>query len=86
MNVVPLRPTYCHETVAVLQHLLDEALAGRNRGLAVCAKGIDNIEEIAFTGEYRDDPARALNAAMRMSWRLTKLQDELDEARLNTAR
>jgi hypothetical protein len=81
MNVVPLRQPCCRATVAVLQHLLDRALAGDVRGLAVCAKGTDGREEIAFSGDYHDDPARAVNAAMRMSWRLTRMQDEMDEAR-----
>ena len=80
MNVVSIHQSSCHETVAVLQHLLDLAKSGQLRGLAVCAKFASQKEEISFTGDYRQYPSQAVNASMRMSWRLTRLQDELELA------
>ena len=78
MHVVPMGRRPCRESIAVLQHLLALAHGGDLRGLAVCAKDSTGFEHIAFAGEYLSDPAKAVNAANRMSWRLTQMQDERD--------
>jgi hypothetical protein len=81
MKVVPIRSFVCRETVAVLQHLMARAQAGDLRGLALTARTPDGHEEIVFTGIYSSNPAKAVNATMRMSWRLTQLQDDKDAGR-----
>ena len=62
----------------MLRHLLEQAERGQIEGLAICAKPSRGPEEIVFTGLYRTNPGKAVNASMRMSWRLTQLQDEMD--------
>lgn len=66
------------ESIATLESLLRLARAGEIRGIAVCAMGTDNVEHIAFAGEYRRVPAKAVNAATRMAWRMTQMQEEAD--------
>jgi hypothetical protein len=78
LNVVPIREWRCTETIAVLEQLLRLAQDGQIKGLAVCAKHHNERERIAFTGDYRSTPALGVNAANRMSLRLTQLQDERD--------
>jgi|GEM_PF-4808206 hypothetical protein len=62
--------------IEVLEHYLALARRGSLRGLAVCAKGRTGQEHISVVGVYRDDPAQGVNAAMRMSWKLTQMQDD----------
>lgn len=78
MKIVPLVPRGARESIATLEYLLRMARAGRIRGLALCAKDDENIEHIIFSGDYQDDPAKAVNAAMRMCWRMTQIQEEAD--------
>lgn len=66
------------EIVNVLRHFLALAEVGNLKGLAVCAKSTDDKEEISISGDYRTNPANAVNVAMRMSWRLTQMQDDLE--------
>lgn len=67
------------ENVAILRHMLARAEAGEClEGLALCAKWEKKPEDILFSGLYRMSPAQAVNASMRISWRLTQLQDDLD--------
>lgn len=68
----------CRETVKVLEHLLELGRRGEIVGMAVSVATADGQEEIVFTDSYRRNPSKAVGAAMRMSWRLTQLQDELD--------
>lgn len=78
MNVTRITEYRSKEAVTVLKHLLAQAEQGLIDGLAICAKPTRGPEEILFTGEYRTNPGKGVNASMRMSWRLTQLQDELD--------
>ncbi len=64
------------ETIRALEYLTDQARRGLITGIAVCFRDPSGHEEAAFTGIYKAHPERALNAAMRMSWRLTQMQDE----------
>lgn len=66
------------EILSVLRHFVALAERGKLRGLAVCAKSTDEKEDISIAGDYRTRPAQAVNAAMRMSWRLTQMQDDLE--------
>jgi hypothetical protein len=82
MSVTSLIEYRSREAVVMLEHLLGRAKNGEIIGLAVCAKPTHGPEEIAFAGLYRSNPAKACNASMRMSWRLTQLQDEIDAAQI----
>jgi hypothetical protein len=78
MVVTSINEYRSRETVSVLRHLLERAEKGEIMGAALCVKTIAGPEEIAFAGVYRLNPAKAVNAANRMSWRMTQLQDEID--------
>ena len=79
MHVVEMREFRGRDTLKALSHLMAMAIRGELEGLAVCARDAGGKEHIAFTGAYKD-PAKALNASVRMSVRLTQLQDEHDAA------
>lgn len=64
------------ETAQVLQALADKAKRGEVIAVALCYRTAHAKEHIAITGAYKASPARALNAAMRLSWRLTQIQDD----------
>jgi hypothetical protein len=66
------------EILGVLRHFTSLAERGQLKGLSVGAKTIDNKEEISIAGVYRTIPAKGVNIAMRMSWRLTQMQDEME--------
>jgi hypothetical protein len=66
------------DTIEALSYLLSEARHGRVHGLALAYRDHKGNEEAVFTGPYRRSPAKAVNAAMRLSWRMTQLQDDLD--------
>lgn len=55
--------TVCKETVAVLRELLQKALSGQVRGLAVCYRTTDGGSEVVLTGSYQAQPELALSAA-----------------------
>jgi hypothetical protein len=78
MNVVPIREYRCRDIVAALEFTLAAAKRGEITALAVCAKDVKGKEHIAFVGEYLTNPALGVNAANRMSWRLTQMQDDMD--------
>jgi hypothetical protein len=80
MNVVKMQEYRCRDIVAALEYTLAAAKRGDIRALAMCAKDSRGKEHIAFVGEYLDNPALGVNAANRMSWRLTQMQDEMDAA------
>lgn len=70
---------YRHRTeLAVLRRLIRRVLNGEVKGIAICVKGRDDDEEISVIGDYRDKPSEGVGAAMKMSWRLTRLADELE--------
>ncbi len=78
MNVVQLQEYRCRDIVQALEYTLAEAKKGHITALAMCAKDVTGKEHIAFVGAYLDNPALGVNAANRMSWRLTQMQDEMD--------
>lgn len=64
------------ETIEALSYLLAEARNGRVHGIALAYRDHKGGEDAVFTGAYRN-PAKAVNAAMRLSWRMTQAQDDL---------
>lgn len=62
----------CAATIAQLEHLLDEARAGRIVGLAVVATSRQRSYSVEATGLMRDDPTFARGA-------VAALDDELRE-------
>ena len=76
MNVLQLAERRPRSANAVLlQWLMDMEDVGALEGLALCFHVTGHPEEARFTGDYRAEPGRAVNAAMRLSWKLTQLQD-----------
>lgn len=71
MVVVRIADHRNKEIISVLRHFLERAEMGELQGLAVCAQDGADREEIAVAGSYRTNPARSVNIAMRMSWRLS---------------
>lgn len=53
----------CKETVAVLKVLLQKALRGELRGLALCYWRADGTSQVILSGVYRTRPQHALSAA-----------------------
>lgn len=76
-SVVQLVEYKSRETAQVLQALTDMARRGELVGVALCYRTKDHEEHSAFTGAYKVHPGKAVNAAMRLSWKLTQLQDEM---------
>lgn len=76
-NVVRLVRAVSDDTVAVLRCLLARAETGDVTGLAMCFRDRHGNENSAFSGLYKARPAEGVNAALRLSWRLTQVQDEL---------
>jgi hypothetical protein len=76
LHLVPDSPAA--DTVDLLRVLLAMAEAGQLRGVSLCAMQRDGRERIYFTGSYGKNPALAVNAAARMSYRLAAAQDEAD--------
>lgn len=67
---------FCNrDTVACLKWLVLEALAGRVTGIALMYRTVDGRDLSMFTDAYRAHPADAVNATMRLSWKLTQVQD-----------
>lgn len=64
-----------HDTVLVLQALLAEATNGDASDLALCFRDRHGVERWVFTGVYQIHPAEAVNAAARMTWRLSEQQE-----------
>lgn len=64
------------QIVHVLEHYLALAKRGELRGLAVCAQWLTGTEDFSIAGVYRTVPAHGVNAAMRMSWKLTQMQED----------
>ena len=64
------------ETVRALEYLAEQARKGLIVGVAVCFRDRSGNEEAAFTGAYKAHPDKAISAAMRLSWRLTQMQEE----------
>jgi hypothetical protein len=75
LRLVPRSPD--RGTIGVLKALLGIALRGDMAGLTLCYRTRRGVEEAIYTGIYRDRPAEAVQAAMKISWRLTQAADEL---------
>jgi hypothetical protein len=75
--VVQLVEYRSRETAQVLQALADKARRGEVVAVALCYRTSDQEEHVALTGAYKASPSRGVNAAMRLSWRLTQIQDEM---------
>jgi hypothetical protein len=75
VSVVQISARGDRDTVALLRVLLADALSGDVAGVAVCFKTRRGEERSGFSGVYKRYPAEAVNAAMRLSWRLTREQD-----------
>lgn len=54
--------------------LVRQQLTDGADGFAVCVRK-NGEERVFFAGEYEKDAEAAAKAAMRMSWRLTKVHD-----------
>lgn len=63
------------ETVLILQALLTRAVKGRVDDVAICFEESPGVEQWVFTGKYKANPATAVNAAARMTWRLAEKQE-----------
>lgn len=77
MNVVKMDRYVSKEIVALLKCMVAKAEAGEIVGVALCAKSSGGDEQAAFAGVYRAKPAEAVNATMRLSWKLTQAQDAI---------
>jgi hypothetical protein len=54
------------DTISVLRALLELALAGNLRGVAICYRDSEGNEGVALTGIYRAHPEYAVNAGARL--------------------
>jgi len=53
-----------------------KGLIANGRSFAVCIEGQDGEEHVIIAGDYRIDRKTALRASMRMSWELTRADEE----------
>jgi hypothetical protein len=77
VNLVHLEPVLRKDIGVILRHLLSRFERGELRALAVCAKDTSNQEDICLAGIYRDVPAFAAAAAMKMSRRINDMDDSI---------
>lgn len=75
MTVLKFVPRGQSDTIEVADALHCGALDGVVRSMAVIYRTDDGREHVAFTGLYAESPAAGVNAAMKLSWKLTQLQD-----------
>lgn len=66
------------ETISILKSLLARAMRGEVIGIALCFKTKAGEDLVVFSGAYKSRPADAANAAMRLGWKFTQAQDDLD--------
>ncbi len=76
MSVVQLVRSSNRETVMVLECFLEKARAGKLLSFAGMAEMVNGTEEAVFTGRYKADPAKAVNASLRLSMRVAQLQND----------
>ncbi len=76
MPVVHLVRKSNRETVMVLECLLEKARAGKLESVSAMFELVNGTEEAVFTGRYKADPAKAVNASLRLSMRVAQLQNE----------
>jgi hypothetical protein len=58
----------CKETITVLRELLELALKGELRGLAMCYRMRDGRDRVLLTGVHKHRPEFAVSAAARLYW------------------
>jgi hypothetical protein len=73
--VIQLAAARDQQFMTVLGQWMALAEQGKLRGLLVCGD-VDGDEEVTISGNYRVRPALGVNAAMRVSWKLTQYQDK----------
>lgn len=66
MAVVHLIPSNNRDTVAVLKVLLNEAIDGNVKDLAVIFADQGGGEHIRVTGRFRRDPSKSVRAGLRL--------------------
>lgn len=79
MTITTVADYLNRDTVLVLEQLLVRARSGELRGVTICTRPDRGADELVLTGIYRNRPEKAVNACVRMAWRLSQLQDDLDE-------
>lgn len=67
MHLIKLEKYRRRDIEAALHGLLGNYKMGELRGLAIAAKDICNRERFILAGEYKEDPAHAISAALKMS-------------------
>lgn len=75
MSIIHMVKYTCRDTIAVLRVLLEMALKGQLRGLAICYRDDSGQEETIFTGVYKAHPDSRWGAIGRMSWEMTQASD-----------
>ena len=67
MNLVKLEVYRRRDIETALRGLLGSYEMGELRGIAIAAKDVCNQERFILAGEYKDDTAHAISAALKMS-------------------
>ena len=67
MHIVRLEKIRNKDIGVILRHLLKRHEAGELRGLAICCKDCFNAENFTLAGQYREQPAHAISAALRLT-------------------
>jgi hypothetical protein len=75
--VLRLLPYLCRDSISILRVLLSMALQGKLRGLAICYRTDEGVEESVFTGLYKSNPQNAAEASLRLSIKLMQANGEL---------
>lgn len=66
------------DTISILKVLLGMALRGELRGLVVCYRTPNGMEQTVFTGAYKSNPGKAAAASLKMSMKLLQANGEMD--------
>jgi hypothetical protein len=69
------------ETVGILSALLSRATLRAVKGLTLCFMDGQGKEHMVFTGPYKENKALAVNAAAKITWRLTLAQEQEQQER-----
>lgn len=78
MAVLKLVEYACRDTLSILKVLTALALKGRLRGLVVCYRTDEGVEDTVFTGIYKAHPERAMGASLKMSMAQLHANGEID--------
>jgi hypothetical protein len=78
VNVLKLVEYRCEDTVSILKVLLSMALKGKLRGLIVCYRTDEGVEDSVFTGIYKSRPSAALGMSLKLSVSQMKASGELE--------